>query len=131
MHSTRGVGLVEELKIVEWLELVSLVNDNGDPLECWPCMRDTELVNGDSGSSDTSAVVRSSVGNERHTGEHSPSRSTTSETVAHAAGPYPSKSSSLSESHDSLSIYSKRTAGSEDILARDAIKDSRKHRESM
>ena len=36
--------IVAELKIVEWLELVSLVSDNGDPLECWPCMGDTELV---------------------------------------------------------------------------------------
>ena len=94
------------MKIVEWLELVSLVSDNGDPLECWPCMGDTELINGDSGSSDTSAAVslRSSVESERHTDEHSPSRSTVSGTVAHATGPslgpmYPSKSSSLSESH--------------------------------
>ena len=44
-------------------------------------MGDTELVNGDSGSSDTSAAVRSSVESERGTGEHSPSRSTTSGTV--------------------------------------------------
>ena len=106
-----------------------------DRLECWPCIGDTELVNGDSGSSDTSAVVRSSVESERHTDKHSPSRSTTSGTVAHATGPssgprYPSMSS-LSESHDSTSIYSKRTAGSEDILAHDAIKDSRKHSESV
>ena len=131
MH-TGGVGLVAELKIVEWLELVSFLSDNGDPLECWPCMGDTELVNGDSGSSDTSAAVRSSVKSERHTGEHSPSRSTTLGTVVHATGPpsgprYPSKSSS----HDSPYIYSKRTAGSEDILACDAIKDSRKHSESV
>ena len=128
--------MVAELKIVEWLELVSLASDNGDPLECWPCMGDTELVNSDSGSSDTSAAVRSSVESGRRTGEHSPSRSTTSGTVAHATGPssgprYPSKSSSLSESHDSPSIYSKRTAGSQDILACDAIKDSRKHSESV
>ena len=75
------------MKIVEWLELVSLVSDNGDPLECWPCMGDTELVNGDSGSSDTSAALRSSVESERRSGEHSPSRSTTSGTVAHATGP--------------------------------------------
>ena len=99
-------------------------------------MGDTELVNGDSGSSDTSAAVRSSVESERHTGEHSPSRSTTAGTVAHATGPssgprYLSKSSSLSESHDSPSIYSKRTAGTEDILARDAIKDSTKPSESV
>ena len=92
------------MKIVEWLELVSLVSDDGDPLECWTCMGDTELVNGDSGSSDTSAAVRSSVESERHTDEHSPFRSTISGTVAHATGPssgptYPSKSSSLSESH--------------------------------
>ena len=58
------------------------------------------------------------VESERRTGEHSPSRSTTSGTLAHATGPssgprYPSKSSSLSETHDSPSIYSKRTAGSE------------------
>ena len=125
------------LKIVEWLELVSLVRNNGDPLECWPCMGDTELVNGDSESSDTSAAVRSSVESERHTGEHSPSRSTASGTVAHATGPssgpmYLSKSSSLSESHDSTSIiYCNRTAGSEDILARDVIKDSRKHSKSV
>ena len=50
-------------------------------------MGDTELVNGDSGSSDTSSAVRSSVESERRTGEHSPSRSTTSGTVAHATGP--------------------------------------------
>ena len=95
--------------MIEWLELVSLASDNGDPLECWPCIGDTELVNGDSGSSDTSAAVRSSVESERHTGEHSPSRSTTSGTVAHATCPssgptYPSKSLSLSESHDNISI---------------------------
>ena len=101
-------------------------------------MGNTELVNGDSGSFDTctSAVVRMSVESERRTGEHSPSRSSTSGTVAHATGPssgprYPSKSLSLSESHDSPSIYYKRTAGSEDILARDTKKDSRKHRESV
>ena len=64
--------MVAELKIVEWLELVSLASDNGDPLECWPCMGDTELVNGDSGSSDTSAAVRSSVESGRRTSEHSP-----------------------------------------------------------
>ena len=75
------------MKIVEWLELVSLVSDNGDPLECWPCMGDTVLVNGDSGSSDTSAAVRSSVESERHTDKHSPFRSTISRTVAHATGP--------------------------------------------
>ena len=75
------------IKIVEWLELVSFVSDNVDPLECWPCMGDTELVNGDSGSSDTSAAVRSYVESERRTGEHSPSRSTTSGTVAHATVP--------------------------------------------
>ena len=112
------------------------ISDNRDPLECWPCMGDTELVNGDSGSSDTSAVVRSSVESEHHTGEQSPSRSTTSRTVAHATGPssdprYLSKSLSLSESHESPSIYFKRTAGTEDILARDAIKDSTKHSESV
>ena len=135
--------MVAELKIVEWFGLVSLASDNGDPLECWPCMGDTELVNGDSGSSDTSAAVRSSVESGRRTSgrrtsEHSASiaRSTTSGTVAHATGSssgprYPSKSPSLSESHDSPSIYSKRTAGSQDILACDAIKDSRKHSESV
>ena len=68
-------------------------------------MGDTELVNGDLGSSDTSAAVRSSV----ESGEHSPSRSFTSGTVAHATGPvpssgprYPSKLLSLLESHDSF-----------------------------
>ena len=106
--------VVAELKIVEWLELVSLVSDNVDTLECWLCMVDTELVNGDSGSSDTSMAVRSSVESGRHTDEHSPSCFTTSGTVAHATGPssgptYPSKSSSLSESHDitSIILYSK------------------------
>ena len=90
-----------------YLWLVSLVSDNGDPLDCWPCMGGTELVNGDSGSSDTSAAVRSSAESERRNGEHSPSRSTTSGTVAHGTGPssgprYPAKSSSLSESHIAL-----------------------------
>ena len=75
--------------------------DNGDPLECWPCMGDTELVNNDSGSSETSAAVRSSVESERRIGEHSPSRSTTSGTVAHATGPYlgPRYSRRRSRSH--------------------------------
>ena len=44
----------------------------------------------------TSAAVRSFVESERRIGEHSPSHSTTSGTVAHATGPssgprYPSK----------------------------------------
>ena len=80
-------------------------------------MGDTELVNGNSGSSATSTVVRLSIESERHTDEHSPSRSIISGTVAHDS--------------TSIILYSKRTAGSEDIIARDAIKDSRKHSESV
>ena len=75
-------------------------------------MGDTELINGDSGSFDTSAAVSSSVESDRHTGEHSPSRSTPSGTVAHATGPsldltYQSKS--LSHHSTSIIIFQKNS----------------------
>ena len=97
-------------------------------------MGDTELVNGDSGSSDTSAAVRSSVESERRTGEHSPSRSTTSGTVAHATGPSSGgtcQSRRRSRSRTIALPYIPKEWLEEDILARDAIKDSMKHSESV